>query len=174
MKLTFPLTTCSSVVLTLLLANASSERPARCGREPTATETRIPQTLHSSISKLDTPSRITRRCWSIFHSAYSSRVAMTARRCSGPTLPFLASSCDRQMHVARFRKSWFGSPNQYLSSESAKVRPRTSHRVSKITGRGEVRKGRRDMLTSEIPRSPWPLRVTPCPAPLDQDNPCSA
>lgn len=68
------------------------------------------------ISQLDTPSRRVSRCWSICHSAYDDRAAPAAFPCSGPTEPFLASSCDLQMHVARLRSSALGAPNQYLSS----------------------------------------------------------
>lgn len=76
------------------------------------------QNHHLRMSQLDISSRITSLCWSIIHSAYIDRAAMAAFRCSGPTEPFLASSCDLQMQVARLRKSWLGVPNQYLSSDS--------------------------------------------------------
>lgn len=69
-----------------------------------------------TMSQLETPSLMTSRCWSICHSAYDDRAAPAALRCSGPTDPFLASSCDLQRQVARLRSSVLGVPNQYLSS----------------------------------------------------------
>lgn len=96
-------------------------------------QSRKHHTCHLTISQLEIPSRMTRRCWSIFQSAYISRVAMTARRWSGPTLPFFASSCDLQMQVARLRKSWLGLPNQYLSSD--RVRRARARQVWSCAGK---------------------------------------
>lgn len=105
------------------------------------------QSTQSIISQSETPSRITSLCLSILQKEYNDRVAPAARRCAGPTPPFLASSLDLQMHVARLRSSAFGVPNQYLPS------------VSSSSGR---RLGVA-LLTSRSRR--WQLlqRVQPCP-----------
>lgn len=68
----------------------------------------------SVISQLSTSSWMISLCRSIFQWEYRSRAAPAARRCAGPTPPFLASSCDLHTHVAKFLPSLSGVPNQYL------------------------------------------------------------
>ena len=66
-----------------------------------------------NVSALDP---MTRRKHSSFHSVYMPRVAIIARRCPSPLEPSRASFRSRQTHVARFRPSPSGMPNQYLGS----------------------------------------------------------
>lgn len=68
----------------------------------------------SMISQLSTLSRIISLWRSIFQFVYKCLVAMAAFRWPGPAPPFLASSRDLQMQVAKLRPSTSGSPYQYL------------------------------------------------------------
>jgi len=72
------------------------------------------QSDHLEISQSSIPSRIVSRWRSIPQNEYRCLAAPAALRWAGPAPPFLASSCDLQMHVARFRPSISGVPNQYL------------------------------------------------------------